>query len=76
MRLAKEKTSHKIDVVIALAMAALAAVEQGQHEVPLCFEGWGVFTAPRNYFGDAVYTRDPTKAWGPEYGGCARGAIW
>src|SRR5262249_27486609 len=29
-RLAKEKTSHKIDVVVALAMASLAAVEQSQ----------------------------------------------
>jgi phage terminase large subunit-like protein len=29
-RIAKEKTSHKIDIVIALAMAALAAVEGGQ----------------------------------------------
>jgi phage terminase large subunit-like protein len=31
-RIAKEKQSHKIDVVVALAMAALAAVERGQHE--------------------------------------------
>ena len=30
MRLAKEKSSHKIDVVIALAMAALGAVQEGQ----------------------------------------------
>jgi phage terminase large subunit-like protein len=30
LRLAKEKQSHKIDVVIALAMAALHAVEQGE----------------------------------------------
>ena len=29
-RIAKEKTSHKIDVIVALAMAALAAVEQSQ----------------------------------------------
>jgi phage terminase large subunit-like protein len=29
-RIAKEKTSHKIDVVVALAMASLFAVEQGQ----------------------------------------------
>jgi phage terminase large subunit-like protein len=29
-RIAKEKVSHKIDVVVALAMAALGAVQQGQ----------------------------------------------
>ncbi len=29
-RIAKEKASHKIDVVVALAMAALGAVQQGQ----------------------------------------------
>ncbi len=29
-RIAKEKTSHKIDVVVAFAMAALSAVHQGQ----------------------------------------------
>jgi phage terminase large subunit-like protein len=29
-RIAKEKVSHKIDVVVALAMAALGAVHQGQ----------------------------------------------
>ena len=29
-RIAKEKQSHKIDVVVALAMAALGAVQQGQ----------------------------------------------
>jgi hypothetical protein len=34
-RIAKEKTAHKIDVVIALAMAALAAVEQGQRAAPV-----------------------------------------
>ena len=29
-RIAKEKTTHKIDVVVALAMAALGAVQGGQ----------------------------------------------
>jgi hypothetical protein len=29
-RIAKEKAAHKIDVVVALAMAALGAVQQGQ----------------------------------------------
>jgi hypothetical protein len=31
-RIAKEKTSHKIDVVVALAMASVACVEQGQFQ--------------------------------------------
>jgi phage terminase large subunit-like protein len=35
-RIAKEKTSHKIDVIVALAMAALGAVQQGQ--APTKFE--------------------------------------
>jgi len=42
LRLAKEKTSHKIDVVIALAMAALHAVEQGSFEQVLV---WPEFIA-------------------------------
>jgi phage terminase large subunit-like protein len=29
-RIAKEKTSFKIDVIVALAMAALAAIEKGE----------------------------------------------
>jgi phage terminase large subunit-like protein len=29
-RIAKEKTSHKIDVIVALAMAALAAIEHSE----------------------------------------------
>jgi hypothetical protein len=29
-RIAKEKASHKIDVIVALAQAALGAVQQGQ----------------------------------------------
>jgi hypothetical protein len=29
-RIAKDKVSHKIDVIVALAMAALAAVSKGQ----------------------------------------------
>jgi hypothetical protein len=34
-KITKEKTSHKIDVVVGLAMAALAAVEHGQYTVPM-----------------------------------------
>ena len=32
-RIAKEKQSHKIDVVVALAQAALGAVKQGQEYI-------------------------------------------
>jgi phage terminase large subunit-like protein len=51
LRLAKEKTSHKIDVVVALAMAALHAVEQGSFEQPLV---WPIFIPKpqQQYFGD------------------------
>ena len=34
-RIAKEKQSHKIDVVVALAQATLGAIQQGQHLQPL-----------------------------------------
>jgi hypothetical protein len=37
-RIAKEKASHKIDVVVALAQAALGAVQQGQVETHVDFE--------------------------------------
>jgi phage terminase large subunit-like protein len=50
LQLAKEKTSHKIDVVIALAMAALHAVEQGAYVEK--FVAPVVWTAPRQYWGD------------------------
>jgi phage terminase large subunit-like protein len=36
-RIAKEKQSHKIDVVVALAMAALGAVHQGQQVVEFAY---------------------------------------
>jgi phage terminase large subunit-like protein len=56
-RIAKDKTSHKIDVVVALGMACVAAVKWGQREqldmvgVPVTFED-----------GKLVTTRDPTAA--------------
>ena len=34
-KISKEKSSHKIDVVVALAMAAIAAMEQGGHQAVL-----------------------------------------
>jgi hypothetical protein len=51
LQLTKEKQSHKIDVVIALAMAALHAVEQGAYE-QTTFVAPIVFSAPRTCFGD------------------------
>jgi phage terminase large subunit-like protein len=36
-RIAKEKQSHKIDVVVALAQAALGAVRQGQQKIEYAF---------------------------------------
>jgi phage terminase large subunit-like protein len=42
-RIAKEKASHKIDVVVALAMAALGAVHQGQAD-----STFGYMPAPRH----------------------------
>jgi hypothetical protein len=45
IRLAKEKTSHKIDVVIALAMASLHAVEQATRPLPLIGLGGKVFSS-------------------------------
>jgi hypothetical protein len=50
-RIAKEKASHKIDVVVALAMAALAAVEQGQR-AGLVLGLDPIALAPRTYLGD------------------------
>jgi phage terminase large subunit-like protein len=50
LRLAKEKQSHKIDVVVALAMAAMKAVEQGNSIEPIVAP---IFCrAPRKHFGD------------------------
>jgi phage terminase large subunit-like protein len=51
LRLAKEKQSHKIDVVVALAMAALHAVEQGVNEQSVNVAPI-IITAPRLHIGD------------------------
>ena len=43
-RIAKEKTSHKIDIVVAMAMAAYAAVQKGeapQIRIGFCSAGVG-----------------------------------
>jgi hypothetical protein len=49
-RITKEKASHKIDVVVALAMATLGAVQQGQapakfEYISVCGGGDGTPTA-------------------------------
>jgi phage terminase large subunit-like protein len=47
-RIAKEKQNHKIDVVIALAMSALAAVRSpGESSYDPNFEGWQDMPDPR-----------------------------
>jgi phage terminase large subunit-like protein len=50
LRLAKEKQSHKIDVVVALAMACMKAVEQGAIQDIIAMPI--LCRAPRKYFGD------------------------
>jgi phage terminase large subunit-like protein len=50
LRLAKEKQSHKIDVVVALAMACMKAVEQGGVQDVIVMPI--LCRAPRRYFGD------------------------
>jgi hypothetical protein len=73
LRLAKEKTSHKIDVVVALAMAALHAVEQGSFVENYNWAGPCVISTPRTYFGDhpgfGLGGVHPALARGPEYSG-------
>jgi phage terminase large subunit-like protein len=49
LQLTKEKQSHKIDVVIALAMAALPAVEQGAHEQSYAISPIILSVAPSKY---------------------------
>jgi hypothetical protein len=53
LQITKEKASHKIDVVVALAMAALHAVERGQRDgPPLIYDPVGLI--PRVDVGDSV----------------------
>ena len=52
-KITKEKQSHKIDIVIAMAMAALAAVERGQRQPELVTSPWiGVHVGPRGGVSD------------------------
>lgn len=45
-KLTKEKTSHRIDIVVAMAMAALAAVQQGERPMIIigCQDGSALYT--------------------------------
>jgi hypothetical protein len=62
IRLAKEKSSHKIDVVIALAMASLHAVDQATRPLPLLGLGGKVFGAGGSVISDSVsYAFDKLK---------------
>jgi hypothetical protein len=46
-RIAKEKASHKIDVVVAFAMAALGAVQQGQGSSRIAWTSAATYMGPR-----------------------------
>jgi hypothetical protein len=80
-RIAKEKVSHKIDVVVALGMAALCAVERGERPaneykpVPVPFiDGEGVMIPPATVQtggpsgADQANAKKPPSEWlkGPE----------
>jgi phage terminase large subunit-like protein len=56
-RIAKEKQSHKIDVVVALAQAALGAVQQGQEQITCT----GYVAAPRSYGRFFREGREPSR---------------
>jgi phage terminase large subunit-like protein len=65
-KITKEKQSHKIDIVIAMAMAAIAAVERGQNEPRLVTSEWiGVHAGPRTGFAGA-----------PGFGGTPEDVAW
>jgi phage terminase large subunit-like protein len=49
-RIAKEKTSHKIDVVVALGMAALGAVERGEREPQKVYMGAPVYVGTPGFW--------------------------
>lgn len=80
----KAKASHKIDLVVALAMAALAAVEQGQREPVIASDFIGTHSAPRpsvipmGGFGSSIEDQHYLQATGgrrPSSGG-ERGLCW
>jgi phage terminase large subunit-like protein len=62
LKITKAKSSHKVDVIIALAMAALAAVDGSQREVLSSWQIPGVISAPRIYPGDSAQS-DTWAAW-------------
>lgn len=69
-RIAKEKASHKIDVVVALAMAALAAVQSGQQQtgfvaVPIFIASGPAGGGIENWRPQSSFARafEPDKGW-------------
>jgi phage terminase large subunit-like protein len=90
LKLAKAKASHKIDVVIALAMASLAAVESREdwQQGLVLSQHIGVFTQPRTHFGEVGDATDTMQAWvrtqgytrakdgGLGRGAATRGLVW
>jgi phage terminase large subunit-like protein len=70
-RIGKEQQSHKIDVVVALGMAALVAAQQGTQENPCAvFSYYGQIDSPRSAainrprqskFKDGLITEGPLK---------------
>jgi phage terminase large subunit-like protein len=63
-RIAKEKTSHKIDVVVALGMAALGAVQGGITRAPIRVSPEAMAWAKRKGFAPA-YPPGSRKAYDP-----------
>ena len=77
--LTKEKTSHKIDVVIALAMASLAAVERGQNEIQFSWGGIGCVSSPKSGFPGSATPEDQAYAasrGGSFYGRQPGSVLW
>lgn len=70
-RITKEKQSHKIDVVVALAMAALGAVQQGQEAqlvewtaAPRIAGEWNSFAGTADFSSEQFIRLEPRQAAG------------
>jgi phage terminase large subunit-like protein len=64
-RIAKEKSAHKIDVVVALAMASYAAVQRSQVQ-PLKIVSGDVYSKDRGWWndtGNSTATKSSTRAY-------------
>lgn len=68
-KITKAKASHKVDVVVDLAMAAIAAVEGSSREVISTWEIPGVITQPRADIG-AGEASETMQAWKRTQGYC------